>query len=187
MRIGCEPRRRAAYEWEPAMKNVRFVGLDVHAETIAVAVAEPGGEVRSLGVIPNRAEPVRRLIGKLGKPAQLRMCYEQGLIGAARGARPSVRPTSEPVSPIPAHTCCDTRSSGDCSMAAAPSRRLQTFCGTARSTRRRSTPSSTGGASAAWHCLGPRHFRRSRRHHHHRSRCRGRSAGHLPGASRRRH
>jgi len=36
------------------MSNVRFIGLDVHAETIAVAVAEPHGEVRSLGVIPNR-------------------------------------------------------------------------------------------------------------------------------------
>ena len=35
------------------MRNVRFIGLDVHAETIAVAAAEPGGEVRSLGVIPN--------------------------------------------------------------------------------------------------------------------------------------
>jgi transposase len=31
------------------MKRVKFVGLDVHAETIAIAVAEPGGEVRSLG------------------------------------------------------------------------------------------------------------------------------------------
>jgi hypothetical protein len=27
----------------------RFLGLDVHAETIAVAVAEPDGEVRSPG------------------------------------------------------------------------------------------------------------------------------------------
>src|SRR5580692_610182 len=42
-----EPRRRAAYERRPAMKNVRFVGLDVHAQTIAVAVAEADGEVRS--------------------------------------------------------------------------------------------------------------------------------------------
>jgi hypothetical protein len=49
------------------MKNVRFIGLDVHAETIAVAVAEPGGEVRSLGTIPNRAESVGRSIRKLGK------------------------------------------------------------------------------------------------------------------------
>jgi hypothetical protein len=37
------------------MKRVGFVGLDVHAETIAVAVAETDGEFRSLGVIPNRA------------------------------------------------------------------------------------------------------------------------------------
>jgi hypothetical protein len=31
------------------MSKVRFLGLDVHAETIAVAVAEPNGEVHSLG------------------------------------------------------------------------------------------------------------------------------------------
>jgi hypothetical protein len=32
-------------------EKVRFLGLDVHAETIAVAVAEPNGEVRGLGTI----------------------------------------------------------------------------------------------------------------------------------------
>ena len=36
------------------MSKVRFIGLDVHADTIAVAVAEPDGEVRSMGVIPNQ-------------------------------------------------------------------------------------------------------------------------------------
>ena len=57
------------------MSNVRFAGLDVHAETIAVAVAEANGEVRSLGTIPNRPESVRRLIGNLGRAASLRVCY----------------------------------------------------------------------------------------------------------------
>jgi len=63
------------------VRNVRFVGLDVHAQTIAVAVAEAGGEVRSLGVVPNSAESVGRLIKKLGKPEQLRVCYEAGPTG----------------------------------------------------------------------------------------------------------
>jgi transposase len=68
---------------EPVMKKVRFVGLDVHAETIAVAVAEPGreAEVRLLGVIPNRPEAVRKLVKKLGPAEQLRVCYEAGPTG----------------------------------------------------------------------------------------------------------
>jgi transposase len=48
------------------MKKVRFLGLDVHAETIAVAVSEPDGEVRSFGIIPNREESLRKLVKKLG-------------------------------------------------------------------------------------------------------------------------
>ena len=62
-------------------KKVRFFGLDVHAETISVAIAEPDGEVRSLGVIANRAESVRRLVKKLGPAQQLRACYEAGPTG----------------------------------------------------------------------------------------------------------
>jgi hypothetical protein len=31
-------------------KNIKFVGLDVHAATVVIAVAEEGGEVRSLGL-----------------------------------------------------------------------------------------------------------------------------------------
>ncbi|MFZ0739720.1 MAG: transposase [Candidatus Acidiferrales bacterium] len=63
------------------MSKAKFVGLDVHAETIAVAVAEPGGEVRSLGVIPNRQESVRKLVRKLGSAEHLRVCYEAGPTG----------------------------------------------------------------------------------------------------------
>jgi transposase len=63
------------------MSKIRFVGLDVHAETIAVAVAEMGGEVRSIGVIPNRLESIRKLIGKLGPVDALKACYEAGPTG----------------------------------------------------------------------------------------------------------
>jgi len=89
------------------MSNVRFIGLDVHAETIAVAVAEPHGEVRALGIIPNRAESIRRLMKKLGPAEQLRACYEAGPTGyvvywqltAIGVACQVVAPTLVPVKP----------------------------------------------------------------------------------------
>jgi transposase len=59
-------------------KDIRHVGLDVDSEKIAVAVAEPGGEVRSLGSIPYGQESVRQLIRKLGPASRLRVCYEAG-------------------------------------------------------------------------------------------------------------
>ncbi len=62
-------------------KDIRFVGLDVHADSIAVAVAEPRGEVRGLGTIPNDPEAVRKLVRKLGPAETLRTCYEAGPCG----------------------------------------------------------------------------------------------------------
>ena len=64
-------------------KNTRFVELDVHAETIAVAVAEGRNQVSSLGTIANRPEAVRRLVGKLGKLSEVKVCYEAGPTGYA--------------------------------------------------------------------------------------------------------
>jgi transposase len=63
------------------MSKIRFVGLDVHADTIAVAVADTNGDVRRYGVIPNRADAVRRTMKKLGNRYELRVCYEAGPTG----------------------------------------------------------------------------------------------------------
>ena len=77
-----ETQFRATSGEEPVMKEkLRFLGLDVHAETIAVAVAEPDGEVRSLGTIANREDSIRKLIKRLGSPDHLRACYEAGPTG----------------------------------------------------------------------------------------------------------
>ena len=64
-------------------EKLRFLGMDVHAETIAIAIAEPEGEVRSLGTIANREDSIRKFIKKLGSPEQLRACYEAGPTGFA--------------------------------------------------------------------------------------------------------
>src|SRR5258708_27269814 len=63
------------------MSKIQVVGLDVHAETIAVAVAEAGGEVRSLGTIPNRLQSIRKLFVKLPANGKLKVCYEAGPTG----------------------------------------------------------------------------------------------------------
>jgi transposase len=62
-------------------KQSTFVGLDVHAETIAVAVVQGRDVVRSLGIVPNTPEALRRVLGTLGPPKDLRVCYEAGPTG----------------------------------------------------------------------------------------------------------
>jgi hypothetical protein len=65
------------------MKSIVYVGLDVHKDSIAVGVAHEGaaGAVESLGTIPNRAEPISRLMRKLSVRHRLRVCYEAGPCG----------------------------------------------------------------------------------------------------------
>jgi len=64
-------------------KNTRYLGLDVHAETITAAIADGRKRVRSLGQFPNRPEAVRKFIEKLGIGEDLKVCYEAGPTGYA--------------------------------------------------------------------------------------------------------
>ena len=73
--------------------RITYVGLDVHKESIVVAVA-PGGlraEVREYGRIANTPAAVERLLRKLGgNGVSLRCCYEDGVIPARRSGSASV-------------------------------------------------------------------------------------------------
>lgn len=62
-------------------KGMRYVGLDVHGESIAVAVVESDGTGRSLGTIPNRPESIRKKLKRLGDSAKIVACYEAGPTG----------------------------------------------------------------------------------------------------------
>jgi transposase len=63
-------------------KTTRFVGLDVHADSIAVAVAESDGSVRSLGVLASNYETLKKLLLKrVGRTDEVRVCYEAGPTG----------------------------------------------------------------------------------------------------------
>ena len=65
--------------------RVVYVGLDVHKETIAVAVAhgDPPAHVEHLGEIANRPEAIERLMQRLRARYELQVCYEAGPCGYA--------------------------------------------------------------------------------------------------------
>lgn len=66
------------------MDEITYVGLDAHAETTAIAVAEAGSDApRFIGTVGAKFPQLNNALGKLGKPSGLRIVYEAGPCGFA--------------------------------------------------------------------------------------------------------
>jgi transposase len=62
------------------MKTVRFVGLDVHADSIAIAVAHRAGNPEVVATIPH---DIPKLLNRLKQLGPMKCCYEAGPTGFA--------------------------------------------------------------------------------------------------------
>ncbi len=60
------------------MHEFTHIGLDVHKETIAVAVLRPGTRSATSASIANTPEALRKLLSRFPDRAALRTCYEAG-------------------------------------------------------------------------------------------------------------
>jgi transposase len=62
--------------------TAKFVGLDVHKDSIVIAVAEAGREsARTVGSVPNEAKALSKALDKLGPRSSVFCCYEAGPTG----------------------------------------------------------------------------------------------------------
>src|SRR5215472_381506 len=64
----------------------RYIGLDVHKDSITIAFAEPGpkGEIRTFGTIANSLQALERTLSRFRQAdpdAQLEVAYEAGPCG----------------------------------------------------------------------------------------------------------
>jgi len=72
------------FDGENTMERTVYVGLDVHADTIAVAIADEGrrGEIRFYGVIDSSSDSVLRMTKRLATAGNSpTFCYDAGPCG----------------------------------------------------------------------------------------------------------
>ena len=67
----------------PTKKKINHIGLDVHADSVAVSIASADGELRDYGVIGGKFSDLDRIIPKLKSfpDVELRFVYEAGPTG----------------------------------------------------------------------------------------------------------
>jgi len=65
------------------MSTIRFIGLDVHKDSIVMSVADAGNaEARAIGTFPNDVNKIMKQLKKLSADLSLlRVCYEAGPTG----------------------------------------------------------------------------------------------------------
>ena len=62
--------------------KTKFVGLDVHKDTIVIAVAELGRHPAQLiATVPHEWKALRKVLDKLGPSSSVHCCYEAGPTG----------------------------------------------------------------------------------------------------------
>ena len=64
-----------------AAGGLTYLGLDVHRDTISVAVLRPGHDAPQIDRIAHDEPSVRRLVARFPDPRRLRACYEAGPTG----------------------------------------------------------------------------------------------------------
>jgi hypothetical protein len=65
-------------------KQLLYVGLDVHAQTVSIAIAESSGEVRHYGTVSSCLSTLEKTMCRIRNAhpgAELRVCYEAGPTG----------------------------------------------------------------------------------------------------------
>jgi hypothetical protein len=66
-----------------AARELTYLGLDVHRDSISVAVLGPGQDAPTVERIAHDEPSVRRLVARFPQPRRLRACYEAGPTGYA--------------------------------------------------------------------------------------------------------